>query len=188
MIQGTRRHHWYLSRSFRLCRQVSGTGRKEPFLRSPATPQRLTMRKMLIRTETRSWILRPETLFEPVKKTATSRSGWPRTYNAKRRRERRLMLVRKTILAPVVILDSQGPQQQGWVTDRNHNILSRLHHIVTITTLNLNVSSHSVLLNKWLNVGVEWLFRTLVNIEQIRRPATKNSLMVQQLSPGMETF
>ena len=41
------------------------------------------------------------------------------------------MLVRKTILAPVVILVSQGPQQQGWVTDSSHSILSRLHHIVT---------------------------------------------------------
>ena len=45
------------------------------------------------------------------------------------------MLVRNTILAPVVILDSQGPQQQGWVTDRNHNILSRLHHIVVIVSI-----------------------------------------------------
>ena len=65
MIQGTRRHHWYLSRSLRLWRQVSGTGRNEPFLRRPATPPRLTIRKMLIRTETGRILrelLRPETL------------------------------------------------------------------------------------------------------------------------------
>ena len=80
------------------------------------------------------------------------------------------MLVRNTILAPVVILDSQGPQQQGWVTDRNHNILSRLHHIVVI------------MMSQAFNILVVQDIH-----KQMRRPVTKNSLMVQQLSPGIET-
>ena len=78
------------------------------------------------------------------------------------------MLVRKTIRAPVVILDSQGPQQQGWVTDRNHNILGRLHHIVTMMCVSrlyiysVNVNLIPFLIHR-LIVGVQWLFRTFVN-------------------------
>ena len=113
MIQGIRRQYWYLSLNFILCLQVSGTGKKDPFFLKPARPPTFTRAR--------------------IQNITVKNINGARSLNKKNiamlRRTRLVRLMQNTIFAPVVILISQGPQQQGWDTTHHQ------HHITDMMSL-----------------------------------------------------
>ena len=91
-----------LSRSF--CLQVSGSGRKLLFFLSPASPAKLTPHTRLDTTAQRDMGQCFKHLFIPVKKMMGGMSGDVTAIMKRKRRTVLAMLMRKTILAPVVSL------------------------------------------------------------------------------------
>ena len=105
-IQGKRRQYWCLSRRRILDRQVSGTGRKSDCFLSPVRAQRFVP------------AMKPQKMA-----TCTDMRG---SMEKTRRQLQTTILETKIILAPVVILVSQGPQQQGDVRTKHHIAASSL--------------------------------------------------------------